>query len=117
MPPTAPSPLSSLVADVATAVWASSTRSLTTFGTLVADVWTNTTRTLTGASLDSGSLATLSDVQTASSSLASVLTAEIAKGWTVTLSDFGETTVNTAYKAKLQILNYATIPTDADSLP
>ncbi|MEK7165009.1 MAG: hypothetical protein AAB779_03625, partial [Patescibacteria group bacterium] len=43
--------------------------------------------------------------------------AEIAKGFTVTLSDFGETTVNTAYKAKLQVLNYATVPTDADSLP
>src|SRR3989338_6528560 len=47
----------------------------------------------------------------------STLTAEIAKGSTVTLSDFGETTVNTAYKIKLQVLNYATVPTDADSLP
>ena len=37
--------------------------------------------------------------------------------WTVTLSDFGQTTVSTAYKAKLQVLNYQTIPTDADSLP
>src|SRR3989344_1381651 len=37
--------------------------------------------------------------------------------WTVTLSDFEGTTVNTAYKAKLQVLNHATIPTDADSLP
>ncbi len=122
----------SLVADTATAVWASGTRSLTTFGTLVADVWTNTTRTLSGAGLDSGSLAVQSDVTTASSSLAAVinantnaqissavssLTAEIQSGWNVTLSDFGETTVNTAYKAKLQVLNYATIPTDADSLP
>ncbi len=128
-----------LVADIATAVWSASTRSLTTFGTLVADVWTNTTRTLTGAGLDSGSLATLSDVQTATSSLASAITAgtgavnsntnaqiliassslatEIAKRRTVTLSDFGETTVNTAYKAKLQVLNHATVPTDADSLP
>ena len=35
----------------------------------------------------------------------------------MTLSDFGETTANTAHKAKLQILNYATIPTDADALP
>ncbi len=40
-------------------------------GTLVADIWTNGTRTLTGAGLSSGSLATLSDVQTASSSLTS----------------------------------------------
>lgn len=37
--------------------------------------------------------------------------------WTVTLSDFEGTTTNTAYKAKLQVLNDATIPTDADSLP
>lgn len=150
-----------LVADTASAVWSSGTRTLTGFGTLVADVWTNGTRTLTGADLTSGSLATLSDVQTATSSIGSAITssqgaitantdtqiltassslgaavinsqaalnaaintatstllAEIAKGWTVTLSDFGETTVNTAYKAKLQVLNYATIPTDADSLP
>ena len=42
---------------------------------------------------------------------------EIAKSYTVTLSDFGDTTVNTAYKAKLQVLNYATVPTDADALP
>ena len=80
-------------------------------------VWDVTIRTLTGAGLDTGSLATLSDIQTATSSLASILTAEIQNGWTVTLSDFGETTVNTAYKAKLQVLNYATVPTDADSLP
>lgn len=47
----------------------------------------------------------------------SFLTAELAKGFRVTLSDFGETTVNTAYKAKLQVLNGLTVPTDADSLP
>ena len=102
-----------LVADVASAVWSSGTRSLTTFGTLVADVWTNGTRTLTGATLDTGSLAVQSDITSATSTL----TAEIQSGWTVTLSDFGDTTVNTAYKAKLQVLNHATTPTDADSLP
>lgn len=98
-------------------IWSFSGRTLTSFGTLVADiasaVWTSLVRTLTGASLDSGSLATESYINTATSTL----TAEIAKGWTVTLSDFGETTVNTAYKAKLQVLNYAAVPTDADSLP
>ena len=36
-----------LVADVATAVWASGTRTLTSFGTLVADIWSYVTRTLT----------------------------------------------------------------------
>lgn len=41
----------------------------------------------------------------------------IKRNWTVNLSDFEGTTVNTAYKAKLQVLDSATIPTDADSLP
>src|SRR3989338_5926356 len=98
-------------------IWAFSSRTLTSFGTLVADtasaVWASVTRTLTGANLDSGSLATQSYVDTATSTLAD----KIQSGWTVTLSDFGETTANTAHKAKLQILNYATIPTDADALP
>ncbi len=58
-------------------------------------------------------LVTQSSITTA----VSTLTAELAKGFTVTLSDFGETTINTAYKAKLQVLNYATVPTDAASLP
>lgn len=83
-------------------------------GSLAAsEIWNYASRTLTGANLDSGSLATESYIDTATSTL----TAEIAKGYTVTLSDFGETTVNTAYKAKLQVLNYASSPTDADSLP
>ena len=46
-----------------------------------------------------------------------IVDSSIKRGYTVTLSDFEGTTVNTAYKAKLQVLNYATIPTDADSLP
>ncbi|MFA4871624.1 MAG: hypothetical protein WC610_00985 [Patescibacteria group bacterium] len=108
---------SSLFATLPSAIWSFSGRTLTSFGTLVADmasaVWTSISRTLTGAGLDSGSLATQSYIDTATSTLA----AKIQSGWTVTLSDFGETTVNTAYKAKLQVLNYATIPTDADSLP
>jgi len=36
-----------LVSDVATAVWAASTRTLSSFGTLVSDIWSNATRTLT----------------------------------------------------------------------
>lgn len=36
-----------LASDAATAVWASGTRTLTSFGTLVADVWAYVTRTLT----------------------------------------------------------------------
>lgn len=48
--------------DIASAIWGYSTRSLSTFGTLAADIWNNTTRTLTGASLSSGNLAMQSDV-------------------------------------------------------
>ncbi len=224
----------SSITSIPANVWGYSSRTLSSFGSLVADttssVWSAVSRTLTGSGLDSGSLATLSDIQTATSSLASATTAstnavnsnldaqllaastslasfitnnsnatvlaastslasylstytdaasssiasfvnantnstilaastslaafinantnsailtastslatvinantntqilsasttlagDIAKKWTVTLSDFGETTVNTAYKAKLQVLNYATVPTDADSLP
>ena len=108
---------SSLFATLPASIWSFSSRTLTSFGTLVTDtasaVWTSVSRTLTGAGLDTGSLATQSYIDTATSTLA----AKIESGWTVTLSDFGETTVNTAYKANLQILNYATIPTDADALP
>lgn len=35
------------IADIATAVWASGTRTLTSFGTLVADIWSYVSRTLT----------------------------------------------------------------------
>lgn len=38
-------------------------------------------------------------------------------GWTVSLSDFGETTGGEAYKARLQVLDFETTPTDADSIP
>lgn len=86
---------------------------LSSLTSIPSNVWSYLTRTLTGASLDTGVLATESYIDTATSTLKT----EIAKGSTVTLSDFGETTVNTAYKAKLQVLNYATVPTDADSLP
>ncbi len=85
---------SSLVATIPTAVWANTTRSLTTFGTLVSDIWSNGTRTLTSGAgitasdvwtyatrnltsgtLDSGTLALQSDVTTASSSLSAVINA------------------------------------------
>ena len=46
-----------------------------------------------------------------------IVDSSFQSGYTVTLSDFEGTTVNTAYKAKLQVLNHATIPTDADADP
>lgn len=49
--------------DIASAVWGYSGRTLTGFGTLVADIWKNATRTLTGADLSTGSIATKTDVE------------------------------------------------------
>ncbi|MBP9716732.1 MAG: SH3 domain-containing protein [Candidatus Levybacteria bacterium] len=49
--------------EIAEATWSYSSRSLSTFGNLVADIWNSATRTLTGAGLSSGSIATKSDVQ------------------------------------------------------
>ena len=81
---------SSLASTLPGLIWNYTSRTLSGFGTLVADVWSNATRTLTGAGLDSGSLATASDVSsavstvnsntntslsTASSSLAAVINA------------------------------------------
>ncbi len=54
-------------------MWAYSTRTLSSLGSLANDVWSATTRTLTGATLDSGSLALTSDITTASSSIAAVV--------------------------------------------
>lgn len=44
-----------LVADVAAAVWASAARTLTSFGTLAADVWAVAARTITGGTIDTNS--------------------------------------------------------------
>ncbi|MDP3758297.1 MAG: hypothetical protein Q8Q86_01130, partial [Candidatus Daviesbacteria bacterium] len=51
----------SLITDI----WTNPTRTLSGFGTLIADIWANATRTLTGADLSSGKLATQSDVTSA----------------------------------------------------
>lgn len=92
---------------------------------------------------DSGSLATQSDLESASSSLATTVENQSASvisslsgtiesassslsaqmnslttnGWRARLSDFGQTTPNTTYRATLQILNGASVPTDADFTP
>lgn len=49
-------------ASIAEAVWGYSSRTVSSFGTLIADVWANATRTLTGGGLSSGNLATQDDV-------------------------------------------------------
>lgn len=50
----------SLISDI----WAYSSRSLSSFGSLVSSIWSSPTRTLSSGTLDTGSLATVSDVQT-----------------------------------------------------
>jgi len=97
---------------------------------LAVNVWSGASRTLTSAVLGNGSetLATLTDVQTASSSVtsqinsnidatASVLVGEIQGAWTVTMSDFGETTTLKAYQVKVYVLNSKSVPTDAITPP
>ncbi|QQG41631.1 MAG: SH3 domain-containing protein [Candidatus Woesebacteria bacterium] len=56
-------------------IWSYSTRtvsSIGSFGTLIADIWANATRTLTGAGLTSGDLATKSDLDNVNSNVDSV---------------------------------------------
>jgi hypothetical protein len=87
------SDITNLPANVATAVWSAGTRTLTGFGTLVADVWSAGTRTLTSITLSSQS------------------------PWSLTVSDFGTinngdtymATVNTIYNGSLT--DSANIPT------
>ena len=105
----ASSSIGSLIASVASSVtgipaqvWSYSARTLSSFGTLVADVWSSATRTLTGAGLSSGSLATQSDVTTASSSLAAAITAASgSSGWTVDMSDFNSVLAGGTYRARI----------------
>ncbi len=49
-------------ASIASAVWSYSSRTVSSFGTLISDIWNNATRTITGAGLSSGQLATQDDV-------------------------------------------------------
>ena len=60
--------------DIASAVWGYSTRTVSSFGTLIADIWANATRTLTGADLTSGKLASQSDITAVSDKVANIQT-------------------------------------------
>lgn len=77
-------------AAIATAVWASGTRTLTSFGTLIADIWANVTRTLTsggGASAaDVWAYATRALTQTAAQVAASVSGSDLTITRAVTFS-------------------------------
>jgi len=102
-------------------------------------VWNYTTRLLTGKHLttDNTELATETyidtatstlntnintTIQTASSSLAALIDTRASlssqqAGWTVTMSDFGETPTGEAYQVRLWVLNYESVATDAAELP
>lgn len=58
--------------DIAAATWSYSNRTLTSFGSLVQTIWESASRTLTGAGLSSGSLATKSDVDSVGSTASSI---------------------------------------------
>ena len=132
---------------IATAVWSNGTRSLTTFGSLIADIWANPTRTIssfgalaadiwnnayaptrniTDATLSSGSLATLSDVNSATTTLASNINANTnsaintassslsdqidlidgsASNWTATLTNAEAVLIGNSYRAKIHTYN------------
>lgn len=55
----------SLVSDIATAVWSAGTRTLTGFGTLIADIWTYATRRLSDATSITSDGNTISQTQLA----------------------------------------------------
>ena len=89
--------------DVASAVWGYSGRSLTTFGTLIADIWNNATRTLSDS--------TSSDISTIKSDLSSVKTS-VGKIENVTSSTTSTTnitnisnTTNTTNNLLEQLIN------------
>lgn len=128
----------SLVSDTASSVWSSPTRDLTGFGTLVSDIWANGTRTLTSgaapsaadiwsygtrnltdATLSSGSLATLANVTSATSPLATaaMLTAVKASTDTIDWSDITTIKNNVATLiTEIGTGNIAAIKTSTDDI-
>src|SRR3972149_5604616 len=113
------------VGDIATAVWGYSTRSLSTFGTLVSSIWSNSTRPLTTAipSAADTAAAVWSSVTrsltTRSISGGEEIASEetLEKRWTTRFSGDGEVFVSKAYRAKLWVLDYNTELADAVSDP
>ncbi len=99
--------------STATAVWASATRSLTTFGTLVADVttavWSAVTRTLTAASDSSG-------VTTLLTRIASVLTITTGKVDVNDKTGFELTAAYDAAKTAAQSGSLANVQDDVDDI-
>lgn len=82
--------------DVAAATWSYSNRTLSSFGSLIADIWNSATRTLTGAGLSSGSIATKSDVESVSTKVDGVSTK--VDGLNTSVTDLRRDSVTTIEK-------------------
>jgi len=89
--------------SIAQAVWNYSTRTLTSFGTLVADIWGAAVRSLTTREITTGE------------NIAREETVE--KQWSTRFSGDGEVFVGKAYRAKLWVLDTQTELADAVSDP
>jgi len=98
---------SSLTADeIAAATWGYSGRTLSSFGTLMSDIWSSGTRTLTGAGLSSGSIATKSDLDSVGSNVSSVSTkADDIKTKVDSLTAKVETIQSSATAANERLIN------------
>jgi hypothetical protein len=86
------STISGLITNIPTNVWAYTTRTLSSFGTLASDVWNSATRTLTSMTLSSSS------------------------PWSVTVSDFGSINAGNNYLATVTTIYNGSV-TDAVSAP
>ena len=90
-------------ADIANAVWSFSTRSLTSFGSLIADIWNNATRSITTRNIAPGE--NIAQEET------------IERQWTTRFSGSGEVAAGKQYRAKLWVLNNLTQLANADATP
>lgn len=101
--------------DIASATWNYSTRTLSSFGNLVSDIWDNATRTLTGAGLSSGSLATKSDVESARDDIETKISDTDVSGTTVTNITNISNVTNQIQNSLEQIINKPIIDTTIES--
>ena len=106
------------VNDIIVATWGYSNRSLSTFGSLTVDIWNNATRLLTGANLNSGSLATKSDVDDKVNTKTQELKDEIKKTGTgsTDISDLKKITQRTNNLLE-KLVNKPIIETSVEDVP
>lgn len=101
--------------SVAAAVWANGARTLTSYGNDITaqDVWDVLTSSLTTV----GSVGSLvnTNLDVAVSTRASLTSQQ--DGWTVTMSDVDRQMATKIYRAKISILDYQSVPTNAFTTP